>query len=217
VPDGARGPPPKRLPQESRSRASSRSSELPRSPWCLRETRAARATSTRPTGSSSPDGRPRSGSAACFASSVHRLPARSAQRSPADRNRRARGGQIVAALHLPNRHSGCSIVGRSVRVRRALEAVSGDAPGRSSTGGQADASRQAYRALVPDGVRTPWWQQSWLLAVLGAITLVLIVLNVLGRDWLGLGTTVLLLYALASLWWSSRRQRRHRSVERPTT
>jgi Flp pilus assembly protein TadB len=69
---------------------------------------------------------------------------------------------------------------------------------------------------VPDGVRTPRWQQSWLLAVLAAVTLLLIVLNVLGRDWLGLGATVLLLFALASLWWSFRQQRRDRSVERPT-
>jgi Flp pilus assembly protein TadB len=69
--------------------------------------------------------------------------------------------------------------------------------------------------FVPDPVRTPWWQQSRLLAVLGAVTLALIVLNILGRNWLGLGATVLLLFALVSLWWSFRQQQRHRSVEGP--
>jgi len=66
---------------------------------------------------------------------------------------------------------------------------------------------------VADPVRTPWWQQSWLLAVLVAATLVLIIVNAIGRDWLGLGTSVLLFWALVSQWWLSRQQRRRR-VER---
>lgn len=69
--------------------------------------------------------------------------------------------------------------------------------------------------LVQDPVKTPWWQQSWLLGVIVAVELILVALNIWGHDWLGLAGMLLALTAFAGLWSSFRRQRHDRSVERP--
>jgi hypothetical protein len=71
--------------------------------------------------------------------------------------------------------------------------------------------------FVPPPAKTPWWQQAWLLAVLVAVGLVLVVLNVWGEDWLGLAAAVLELVVIVGLWGSFRRQRRDRSVEPPAS
>ena len=67
---------------------------------------------------------------------------------------------------------------------------------------------------MSDPVRTPWWQQSWLFAMLVVAGLVLVVWTISTQNWVTLAGPVLALLSIILGWTSSRRQRRNGQVER---